>query len=138
MEEKIKAIRQEIEEKIESFDSSKALYEFRKSFLDNKEGKISLLMKGLRDVPKEDRPAMGKVINEVKEWAAARFDEMDEKVRAIELEKKNQDEAVDVTMPAEMMQPGALHPDTLICNQLIDVAVANTTAMIHRFFYPIR
>jgi len=121
MEEKIKAIRQEIEEKIQSFDSSKALYEFRKSFLDNKEGKISQLMKGLRDVPKEDRPAMGKVINEVKEWAAACFDEMDEKVRAIELEKKNLEEAVDVTMPAEMMQPGALHPDTLICNQLIDI-----------------
>ena len=121
MEDKIKEIREEIESKIETFDSSKALYEFRKVYLDNKDGKISLLMKGMRDVPKEDRPAMGKVINEIKVWATERFEEMDAKIRALELEKMNQSEAVDVTMPAEKQPTAALHPDTLIINQLIDI-----------------
>ena len=59
MNEQLQAIRAEILEKIDSFDSSRSLYEFRKIFLDNKEGKISLLMKGLKDVPKEDRPNVG-------------------------------------------------------------------------------
>ena len=71
--EKIKEIRNEIEENIGSFDSSKSLYEFRKTFLDNKEGKISLLMKGMKDVPKEEIPQFGKIINEVKEWAISIF-----------------------------------------------------------------
>ena len=65
MEEKIARIRREIEEKIASFDSSRALYDFRKSFLDNREGRISQLMKGLKDLPKEERPLAGKSINDV-------------------------------------------------------------------------
>ncbi|MBR5295966.1 MAG: phenylalanine--tRNA ligase subunit alpha, partial [Clostridia bacterium] len=106
MKEKLELIRSEILEKIDSFDSSRALYEFRKTFLDNKEGKISLLMKGLKDVPKEDRPAVGKSINEIKEWALNLFEETDAKIHKIELEKKNASEAVDVTEPAKEMSFG--------------------------------
>ena len=87
MKEKLELIRSEILEKIDSFETSRSLYEFRKTFLDNKEGKISLLMKGLKDVPKEDRPAVGKSINEVKEWALALFEETDAKLHKKELEK---------------------------------------------------
>ena len=79
MQEKLQEIRREITSQIDTFSSSKALYEFRKTFLDNKEGKISLLMKGLKDVPKEDRPAVGKAINEVKEWALQLFEETEQK-----------------------------------------------------------
>ena len=43
--EKLDAIKQEILSGMESLDSSKAVYEFRKSFLDSKNGKISQLMK---------------------------------------------------------------------------------------------
>ncbi|MBQ8005117.1 MAG: phenylalanine--tRNA ligase subunit alpha, partial [Clostridia bacterium] len=94
MEEKIREIRQEIEAGIDSFESSKALYEFRKIFLDNKEGKIAQLMKGMKDVPKEERPAFGKVVNEIKEWAISRFEETDKKMKRIELQKRNAAEAV--------------------------------------------
>ncbi|MCQ2431872.1 MAG: phenylalanine--tRNA ligase subunit alpha [Clostridia bacterium] len=121
MEEKIKEIRAEIEEKIGSFDTSGKLYEFRKKFLDNKEGAISQLMKGMRDVPKEERPQFGKIVNEVKEWATARFDEMEERVKAKELERRNADEAIDVTMPGVVSPEGALHPDTMVINDLIDI-----------------
>ncbi len=121
MEEKIREIREEIENGIDKFDSSKALYEFRKTFLDNKEGKIAQLMKGMKDVPKEDRPAFGKVVNEIKEWAIARFEETDAKMKSIELRKRNEAEAVDVTIPAVKGKTGTLHPDTLIVNELIDI-----------------
>lgn len=117
----IQEIRKEIEAKINDFDSSKNLYEFRKTFLDNKEGKISQLMKNMRDVPKEERPQMGKLINEIKQWAIARFDEVDEKIKLLELEKKNKSEQIDVTMPAKLNKTGALHPNTLVVNQLIDI-----------------
>ena len=121
IDEKIREIREEIESNIGNFDSSKALYEFRKTFLDNKEGKISLLMKGMKDVPKEDRPAFGKIVNEIKEWANGLFDEADAKIKKLELEKRNAAEAIDVTMPAEKRKAGTLHPDTLIVNELIDI-----------------
>ena len=121
MEEMIGGIRAEIEEKIGTIDSSAALYEFRKTFLDNKDGKISQLMKGMKDLPKEEKPAFGKVINELKTWVIETFDAYDEKIKALELAKKNQDEAIDVTMPGVKAEVGALHPDTMIINELIDI-----------------
>ena len=121
MKEKLQEIREEIVSKIDSFDSSRALFEFRKLFLDNKDGKITLLMKGLKDVAKEDRPAVGKSINEVKEWALALFEEYDSKIHKKELEKKIAAEAIDVTLPAAPRAVGALHPNTLIQNELIEI-----------------
>ena len=121
MEEMIGGIRAEIEEKIGTIDSSAALYEFRKTFLDNKDGKISQLMKGMKDLPKEEKPAFGKIINELKVWVIETFDAYDEKIKALELAKKNSDEAIDVTMPGVKAEVGALHPDTMIINELIDI-----------------
>lgn len=121
MEEMVSGIRAEIEEKIGLIDSSAALYEFRKTFLDNKDGKISQLMKGMKDLSKEEKPAFGKIINELKVWVIETFDAYDEKIKALELAKKNQDEAIDVTMPGVKADVGALHPDTMIINELIDI-----------------
>mgnify|MGYP003294102451 CR=1 FL=1 len=45
--EKLSAIKQEILDGMESLDSSKAVYEFKKTFLDSKTGKIGQLMKGM-------------------------------------------------------------------------------------------
>ena len=121
IQDQIREIREEIESGIGSYSTSKELYEFRKTFLDNKEGKISQIMKGMKDVPKEDRPAVGKIINEIKEWATAAFDAADKKLHAAELAAKNAAEAVDVTMPAVTETIGGLHPDTLVCNELIEI-----------------
>ncbi|MBQ8577672.1 MAG: phenylalanine--tRNA ligase subunit alpha [Clostridia bacterium] len=121
MEENIKAIRAEIEETLPTLASSAALYEFRKSFLDNKDGKISGLMKAMKDLPKEEKPAFGKLVNDLKTWATAAFDEADEKIKALELAQKNKDEEIDVTMPGVKTEVGALHPDTMIINELIDI-----------------
>ncbi len=119
--EKLEQIRREIEGKIASYDSSKALYEFRKSMLDNREGRISLLMRTLKDLPKEERPAAGKTINDLKEWALARFEETDRKLHHLEIALREAAERVDVTEPAVSVRTGHLHPITLVTNELIDV-----------------
>ena len=119
--EKLKQIRQEIEEKIASYDSSRTLYEFRKAMLDNREGRISLLMRTLKDIPKEERPEAGKNINDLKEWALARFEETDRRLHKLEVALREKAETVDVTEPAKTREMGHLHPITLVTNELIDV-----------------
>ena len=47
----IAAIREEILKGAEHLGNSKEVYEFKKSFLDPKMGKISQLMKGMKDIP---------------------------------------------------------------------------------------
>ena len=72
----IESIRQEIREGAAKFATPEAFYEFRKSFLDNKAGKIGHLMKEMRNVPKEDKAAYGKNVNVLRDWAQEHFKDM--------------------------------------------------------------
>lgn len=121
MDEQISAIRREIETATAAVSDSKALYLLRKQYLDNKSGTITALMKNMRDLVPEERPAFGKVVNELKTWALDFFTEQDAKLKAAELAAKNAAEQIDITMPASSHCCGALHPNTLIANELIDI-----------------
>ena len=118
---KLDAIQQEILVGMESLDSSKAVYEFKKSFLDSKTGKIGQLMKGMKDIAPQDRAAYGKSVNALKEWAQEQFADLDIKMKEKELLQRYESEKVDISMPAEQVEIGKLHPLTLIRNQLIDI-----------------
>ncbi len=118
--EKIKEIKQHIEEALENVKLSKKLYEIKMKFM-GKGGEVSDLSKSMRDVPPEERPEVGKLINELKVWSDGKFSELDERLKAEELKKRYAEETVDVTMPAKRAAYGALHPNTLIRNELVDV-----------------
>lgn len=121
MDEQIKAMRAKIEAAAAAITDSKEMYQLRKQYLDNKAGQISALMKNMRDLPPEERPAFGKVVNELKTWALDFFTVKDAELKAQELARKNAAEQIDVTMPAAPHWQGALHPNTLIANELIDI-----------------
>lgn len=122
MNDRLASIRQEILDGIEQRAGSRAAaFELRKQFLDSKTGKIGQLMKEMRNIAPEERAGFGKNVNELKEWAQQRFVELDEKLKAKELECRYELEKVDVTMPAQMTETGNLHPITQMRNQLIDV-----------------
>ena len=87
----------------------------------SKNGKIPALMKNLRTVAPEERPAMGKIINELKAKVQADYDAAAEQVKQAELAARNAAETVDITLPAKTRSVGGLHPLTLITNQIIDV-----------------
>lgn len=75
----------------------------------------------MRDLPKEERPVFGKVVNEFKEGMEQKFEERAVIVRQKELQKKYEEEKIDITMPGRKYEAGALHPVTLVKNQLIDI-----------------
>ncbi|MBR3867230.1 MAG: phenylalanine--tRNA ligase subunit alpha [Butyricicoccus sp.] len=100
--------------------SKETLAAFWQEYL-SKNGKVPALMKGLKNVAAEDRPAMGKVINEFKAKVQGLYDEAAARIQAAELAARNAAEAVDITMPAKTRSMGGLHPITLIKNQIIDV-----------------
>ncbi|MCD8130363.1 MAG: phenylalanine--tRNA ligase subunit alpha [Lachnospiraceae bacterium] len=118
--ENIAAIRQKIQDGAEKLDNSKAVYEFKKSFLDSKAGEIGQLMKEMKNIPKEQRADYGKAVNELKEWAVQLFDDMDVKLKEAELKRRYEKEKIDVTMPAVETQTGNLHPITQIIEQIVD------------------
>lgn len=120
MEEKIKALKEQMEAALGSVESKEQLGEFWQNFL-GKKGSIADLMKGLGSVPKEERPNVGKTINEFKNQVEARYQEMKNRMDELELAARNKSEQVDITMPAKMRPAGGLHPLTVTENEMIDV-----------------
>lgn len=120
MEEKIKELRAAIEKASADVTDKARLSDFWQKYL-SKNGEVAGLTKSLRDVPKEDRPAVGKTINEFKQWAEAQYQALSEQVEKAALEARNAAETVDITMPAKIRQTGSLHPITLVKNEIIDV-----------------
>ena len=119
MEEKIKELRAAIEQAGAAVADQAQLSEFWQKFL-SKNGEVAGLTKSLRDVPKEERPAVGKTINEFKQWAEAQYQTLSAQVEQAALAARNAAETVDITMPAKIRPQGALHPITLVKNQIID------------------
>ena len=120
MEQRINALREAMKQQIGQINSKEKLAAFWQEFL-GKKGSIADLMKGLGTVAKEDRPAMGKVINDFKVQVEEQYRIMSEKMEQMELQARNRLEAVDITLPAKKYPQGHLHPLTLVRNEMINV-----------------
>ena len=120
MEEKINALRAQLEADRAAVRSQEELSAFWQNYL-SKNGEVTGLTKSLRDVPKEDRPAAGKLINACKTWAEGVYEALAAEIAAAELKARNEAEAVDITLPGARRAVGGLHPITLVKNEIIDV-----------------
>ena len=120
MDQKIKALQEQMEERLNQIADREQLSAFWQDFL-GKKGTVAELMKGLGAVAKEDRPAMGKVINDFKVLAEEKYRQISGRLEQMEMEARNRRESVDITLPAEKREAGTLHPITIIKNEMINV-----------------
>ncbi|MBR2023962.1 MAG: phenylalanine--tRNA ligase subunit alpha [Clostridia bacterium] len=117
MKEKIEALRLQIEEAMQNASTGRALYELKMRFQTELKG----IMSGMKDLPKEERPAFGKIVNECKQAMEEKFAEQEVVVRQKEMEQKYASERIDISMPGKSRKQGALHPITLVKNELISI-----------------
>ncbi len=110
----------EAETEAQEAKSSRALYEAKMKFL-GRAGKVTALLRGMKDIAAEHRPAFGKKVNELRERLEELFASHEEKVKARELAEKLQSEQIDVTMPGRKEEKGALHPITRTRQELIEI-----------------
>ncbi len=85
-----------------------------------KNGEVTKLMQGMRDIPKEDRPAFGKLVNDLRMQIDELYDARETELKEVELLKTFESEAIDITLPSKKREVGTLHPLTLVKNELID------------------
>ena len=103
----IDELAKQAEAALSQVSSKETLATFWQEYL-SKNGKIPALMKNLRSVAPEERPAMGKIINELKQKVQADYDAAAEKVKQAELAARNAAETVDITLPAKTRTVGDL------------------------------
>lgn len=117
MKEKIEALRKQTEEVMQKTETGRALYELKVKFQSDLKG----IMSGMKDLPKEEKPAFGKIVNEFKQRIEDAFERRAVVVREMEMRQKYEKERIDITMPGRNYRAGALHPITLVKNELIDI-----------------
>lgn len=120
MKEKIESIKSAALLAVEEADSSVALNDVRVRFL-GKNGEMTSLMKLLGTVSKEERPAMGKALNDVRVEIESVLDAKIAAVSEREKQARLAAEAVDVTLPAKTRRTGTLHPLTQVREDIIKV-----------------
>ncbi len=117
MKEKLEVLLAETSSAIKETQTGRALYECKVKYQTALKG----IMSGMKDIAKEERPAFGKLVNEYKQTIEALFEARESVVRQMEMEAKYAKERIDITMPGKKYKAGALHPITLVKNELIDV-----------------
>ena len=115
----MKELAAHVQEDLQQVTSKQTLSDFWQKYL-RKNGQVPALMKNLRSVLADQRPQMGKLINELKNKVQAQYDEAAKRVQAAELAARNAAETVDITLPAKTRPVGGLHPLTLVRNEIID------------------
>ncbi len=107
---------------IKSVKDKLQLEEMENKFLGRKNGELTNLMKGLKDVSEDMRKTVGQLANEVKNAIEAEFMAKKTELNATEWAGLLEKERVDITQPAlPAKERGHFHPNTIIQNDLEDL-----------------
>ena len=120
MREKINEILERTLEELKNANDSQSLDAVRVRVL-GKKGELTGILRGMGQVAADMRPKIGQWVNEARERLEEAINEAQKKIAERELEKRLEDEKVDVTMPVEGRSAGSLHPMSIVLEQLLDI-----------------
>ena len=106
MKEKIKSLKNEIELELNSVKNLKDLNEIKNKYL-SKKGPVSELSNGLRDLSIDNKKVYGKLITDFKNDINNQFNILKDKFETEELNKKLENEKIDISMPGVNIGTGS-------------------------------
>ena len=112
MKDRLQKIRNEAIAQIKAAGGMDALNDIRVSFL-GKKGELTAIMKSMRDIPPEERPAFGQMVNEARQEIENSLDTMKKDLAAKARELQLKSEVIDVTLPATKNHLGHRHPNSI-------------------------
>ncbi len=112
MEDKLQSIKEEALAQIAQAGSLDRLNDVRVTFL-GKKGELTALLKSMKEVPPQERPAFGQLVNETRAQIEEKLEETKKKLEEEEMERRLAAEVIDVTLPARKCQTGHRHPNTI-------------------------
>lgn len=120
MQQSINEIREQYQHDLAQVRSSHDLEGIKVKYL-GKKGPIQQLMRLLKDVAPDQRPAVGKEINDLKEFMTLKCTSLEDELIAKEESRRLVDEALDITLPGRQRFAGRKHPLTHAMGQMIDI-----------------
>lgn len=122
MEQKIIDLVNRTKERATCVKSAKELADLKVEVL-GKSGELTLILRGLKDLSADLRPAMGKIVNEAREQLEKMFDEKFAELERKELDEKLNKERIDISI--DRVRPlGKIHPMNVVKRKVIDFFVS--------------
>ncbi len=119
MQEKFEAIKQKAYEELDKVVVSRDLIELKAKFI-GKNGEVTSLLRGMKDIPADKRAEFGKLVNDLKEEVSSFFTKKENELKEKELQDKFNAEAIDITLPGNVPKSGSIHPLNLVKNKILD------------------
>ena len=120
MSDKITEVQSAALEAIEGASDLAALQEVKNTYL-SKKGAITGLMKEMKDLPKEEKPAFGQKVNVCKQVVTEALEKKQQDLEVAATAAKLEKERIDITLPADSFRIGTTHPLMLIQKEVEDL-----------------
>ena len=117
MKERLEAIKKSALEQIEQAQKMERLNAVKVNFL-GKKGELTKVLKGMKDVAKEDRPKVGQMVNETRQIIEKALEEEMAVLKRKIREEKMKSEVIDVTLPGKTHEKGHRHPNQIALDDL--------------------
>ena len=122
MQDKFEEIRQKALSDISKTDTMRSLLEIKAAYV-GKNGSIRALLRGMKDIPADERAAFGKMVNDLNDQVTALFEDKEAILKEKELNEKYKSQAVDITLPGKTPQSGSLPPLNIVKNEILNAFI---------------
>lgn len=117
MREQVLEVKAKALEACQRASSSRELEDVRVRFL-GKKGELTQLLRGMGQLPPQERPVMGKLVNDVRAEVEKAIKERGQALVRAEMDQRLQAEKLDLTMPGRRPPRGTKHPLNLVLDDL--------------------
>ena len=117
MKDRLEQIRQNALAQIQEAGALEKLNDIRVAFL-GKKGELTSIMKSMKEIAPEDRPAFGQMVNETRSEIERKMEEMRAELARKAREAQLKAEVIDVTLPAKKSNVGHRHPNTIALEEV--------------------
>lgn len=111
-----------LREIVEAKDTA-TLQDIRVKYL-GKKGELTTLLKSMGNLSKEERPVVGKMVNDVKKVVEEKLEAVLKEIKEAEKNKKLQSEVIDITLPGKKNLIGNRHPLELTIEKIKDIFIS--------------
>lgn len=114
---KLKSIREQTLKQLESVADAGALRQIESATV-GKKGEVTTILRTVGELPPSERPAVGRLANEIRQELEAAIAAREELIEAQALAQSLEEGVLDVTLPGRPVAVGRLHPATQMLRQV--------------------
>lgn len=119
----LEQIRQDALAALQDATDLQALEAWYQRYFNRERGELNLLMREIPKVEPSERKAFGQGVNQIKQALEGEYQTRLAAAQSAELNKRLQEERVDVTLPGRGLPMGTRHPITQVLDEISDIFV---------------